>query len=160
MNNYQPRAPHPGRTAVEPCHTTVHTTSCNTQLTPGEGLRLAEAAALDVDDVPTTERTVPLPADARSLLRPPCGWAGAAACPLGSCRAAAAAGRAVTELRGARLPGGASGIRRDAAAAPERHLPAGEQSAGAGPTASSAGHAAASASPAPRRSASSLVAEA
>src|SRR5664280_2773478 len=36
MNNYQPRAPHPGRTAVEPCHTTVHATSCNTQLTPGE----------------------------------------------------------------------------------------------------------------------------
>ena len=50
----------------------------------GTGLRLAEAAALDVDDVPTTERTgavhvragqgerprtVPLPADARSLLR-------------------------------------------------------------------------------------------
>jgi site-specific recombinase XerD len=50
----------------------------------GPGLRLAEAAALDVDDVPTTERTgavhvragkrerprtVPLPADARSLLR-------------------------------------------------------------------------------------------
>jgi integrase len=48
------------------------------------GLRLAEAAALDVDDVPTTERTgtvhvragkrerprtVPLPADARSRLR-------------------------------------------------------------------------------------------
>src|SRR5450759_482761 len=38
MNNYQPRAPHPGRTAVEPCHTTVHATSCNTQSTPGEGL--------------------------------------------------------------------------------------------------------------------------
>src|SRR5450756_366043 len=36
MNNYQPRAPHPGRTAVEPCHTTVHATSCNTQSTPGE----------------------------------------------------------------------------------------------------------------------------
>jgi len=50
----------------------------------GTGLRLAEATALDVDDVPTTERTgavhvragqgerprtVPLPADARSLLR-------------------------------------------------------------------------------------------
>jgi site-specific recombinase XerD len=53
-------------------------------LLSGTGLRLAEAAALDVDDVPTTERTgaehvragkgerprtVPLPADARSLLR-------------------------------------------------------------------------------------------
>src|SRR5450759_4569272 len=38
MNNYQPRAPHPGRTAVEPCHTTVHATSCNTQSTPGEGM--------------------------------------------------------------------------------------------------------------------------
>jgi integrase len=50
----------------------------------GTGLRLAEATALDVDDVPTTERTgavhvragqgerprtVPLPADARNLLR-------------------------------------------------------------------------------------------
>jgi site-specific recombinase XerC len=53
-------------------------------LLSGTGLRLAEAAALDVDDVPTTERTgavhvragkrkrprtVPLPADARSRLR-------------------------------------------------------------------------------------------
>jgi integrase len=50
----------------------------------GPGLRPAEAAALDVDDVPTAERTgaahvragkrerprtVPLPTDARSLLR-------------------------------------------------------------------------------------------
>jgi integrase len=81
----------------------------------GTGLRLAEATALDVDDVPTTERTgavhvragqgerprtVPLPADARSLLRrwlteranirppsgasPPCGWAAGTACPPGS----------------------------------------------------------------------------
>ena len=33
-------------------------------LLSGTGLRLAEAAALGVDDVPTTERTVPLPADA------------------------------------------------------------------------------------------------
>src|SRR5664280_259349 len=46
MNNCQPRAPHPERTAVEPCHTTVHATSCNTQLTPGEGLRLGEALGL------------------------------------------------------------------------------------------------------------------
>ena len=52
----------------------------------GTGLRLAEAAALDVDDVPTTDRTgavhvragkgerprtVPLPTDARTQLR---GW--------------------------------------------------------------------------------------
>src|SRR5664280_223251 len=50
MNNYQPRAPHPGRTAVEPCHTTVHATSCNTQLTPGEGLRLGEALGLQHRD--------------------------------------------------------------------------------------------------------------
>ena len=59
-------------------------------LLSGTGLRLAEAAALDVDDVPTPERTgmgerprtVPLPADARGLprrcspsvpsTRPPC----------------------------------------------------------------------------------------
>ncbi len=50
MNNYQPRAPHPERTAVEPCHTTVHATSCNTQLTPGEGLRLGEALGLQHRD--------------------------------------------------------------------------------------------------------------
>jgi len=87
-------------------------------LLSGTGLRLAEAAALDVDDVPTPERTgaehvragkrerprtVPLPADARSLLRcwlterarhpaalrasPPCGWAAGTACPPGSCSA-------------------------------------------------------------------------
>src|SRR5664280_3738259 len=36
MNNYQPRAPHPERTAAAPCHTTVHATSCNAQLTPGD----------------------------------------------------------------------------------------------------------------------------
>src|SRR5664280_2769295 len=50
MNNYQPRAPHPGRTAVEPCHTTVHATSCNTQSTPGEGMRLGEALELQHRD--------------------------------------------------------------------------------------------------------------
>src|SRR5664279_3268206 len=46
MNNYQPRAPHPERTAVEPCHTTVHATSCNTQSTPGEGVRIEELTEL------------------------------------------------------------------------------------------------------------------
>src|SRR5664280_2745060 len=51
MNNYQPRAPHPGRTAVEPCHTTVHATSCNTQSTPGEGMRLAELCGLHLADL-------------------------------------------------------------------------------------------------------------
>src|SRR5450756_932630 len=50
MNNYQPRAPHPGRTAVEPCHTTVHATSCNTQSTPGEGMRIGEALGLRISD--------------------------------------------------------------------------------------------------------------
>src|SRR5450759_3997890 len=50
MNNYQPRAPHPGRTAVEPCHTTVHATSCNTQSTPGEGMRIGEVLGLRISD--------------------------------------------------------------------------------------------------------------
>ena len=65
MNNYQPRAPHPGRTAVEPCHTTVHATSCNTQLTPGEGVRIEELLelghhALISYRLPTTGEVVPL----------------------------------------------------------------------------------------------------
>src|SRR5450756_2054670 len=51
MNNYQPRAPHPGRTAVEPCHTTVHATSCNTQSTRGEGMRRGEALGLKWSDL-------------------------------------------------------------------------------------------------------------
>src|SRR5664280_1797907 len=38
VNNYQPRAPHPGRTAVKPQQQDVQATSCNTQLTPGEGM--------------------------------------------------------------------------------------------------------------------------
>src|SRR5664280_2279727 len=38
MNNYQPRAPHPGRTAVKPQQQDVQATSCNTQSTPGEGM--------------------------------------------------------------------------------------------------------------------------
>src|SRR5664280_1260070 len=65
MNNYQPRAPHPGRTAVEPCHTTVHATSCNTQLTPGEGIRIEELTELAHSSlvqyrVPTSGELVPL----------------------------------------------------------------------------------------------------
>src|SRR5659263_167072 len=65
MNNYQPRAPHPGRTAVEPCHTTVHATSCNTQSTPGEGIRIEELGELSHHSLihytlPGTGETVPL----------------------------------------------------------------------------------------------------
>src|SRR5450759_387654 len=76
VNNYQPRAPHPGRPAVKPQQHDVHATSCNTQLTPGEGLRLGELLDLELDcvvdfashgswlKVPLgklgTERTVPL----------------------------------------------------------------------------------------------------
>src|SRR5664280_713097 len=58
MNNYQPRAPHPGRTAVEPCHTTVHATSCNTQSTPGEGMRIGEALGLRHEDLNIAEPRV------------------------------------------------------------------------------------------------------
>ena len=58
MNNYQPRAPHPERTAVEPCHTTVHATSCNTQLTPGEGARIGEALGLRHEDLNIAEPRV------------------------------------------------------------------------------------------------------
>src|SRR5665811_1897561 len=58
MNNYQPRAPHPERTAVEPCHTTVHATSCNTQLTPGEGMRIGQALGLRHADVGSRDRVI------------------------------------------------------------------------------------------------------
>src|SRR5450759_4991915 len=58
MNNYQPRAPHPGRTAVEPCHTTVHATSCNTQSTPGEGMRIGQALGLRHADVGSRDRVI------------------------------------------------------------------------------------------------------
>src|SRR5664280_2201711 len=50
VNNYQPRAPHPGRLAVKPQQHDVQATSCNTQLTPGEGLRLGEALGLQHRD--------------------------------------------------------------------------------------------------------------
>src|SRR5664280_2835518 len=58
MNNYQPRAPHPGRTAVKPCHTTVHATSCNTQSTPGEGMRIGQALGLRHADVGSRDRVI------------------------------------------------------------------------------------------------------
>src|SRR5664280_1238854 len=46
MNNYQPRAPHPGRPAVKPQQQDVQATSCNAQLTPGEGMRIGQALGL------------------------------------------------------------------------------------------------------------------
>src|SRR5450759_2163550 len=49
VNNYQPRAPHPGRPAVKPQQHDVQATSCNTQLTPGEGRRPGEVVSLHAD---------------------------------------------------------------------------------------------------------------
>ena len=46
MNNYQPRAPHPGRPAVKPQQHDVQATSCNTQLTPGEGHGVGQGCQL------------------------------------------------------------------------------------------------------------------
>src|SRR5664280_2462381 len=50
VNNYQPRAPHPGRPAVKPQQHDVQATLCNTQLTPGEGMRIGEVLGLRICD--------------------------------------------------------------------------------------------------------------
>src|SRR5664280_1139305 len=58
VNNYQPRAPHPGRPAVKPQQHDVQATSCNTQLTPGEGMRIGEALGLRHEDLNIAEPRV------------------------------------------------------------------------------------------------------
>src|SRR5664280_1258164 len=65
VNNYQPRAPHPGRPAVKPQQQDVQATSCNTQLTPGEGIRIEELTELAHSSLvqyrlPTSGELVPL----------------------------------------------------------------------------------------------------
>src|SRR5664280_872888 len=58
VNNYQPRAPHPGRPAVKPQLHDVQATSCNTQLTPGEGMRIGQALGLRHADVGSRDRVI------------------------------------------------------------------------------------------------------